>query len=84
MDLTFDHPEKLRKKRIGGGRIGSCHQNIDVPGFLLLRGNTSFQIPGRLIWHIIHLDGCFPYLIPESGNGTFIIGIVQNPGNRRR
>ena len=84
MDLTFDHTKKLCKKRICRRRIRSCHQDIDIPGFLLLRGNTSFQIPGCLIWHVIHLDSCFPYLIPESGNGTFIIGIIQNPGNRRR
>ena len=84
MDLTFDHPKELRKKRIRCGRIGSCHQDIDVPGFLLLCGNAFFQIPGRLVGHIIHLDSCFPYLIPESGNRTFIIGIIQNSGNRRR
>ena len=58
--------------------------NIDVPGFLLLCGNAFFQIPGRLVGHIIHLDSCFPYLVPESGNRTFIIGIIQNSGNRRR
>ena len=84
MDLTFDHPKELRKKRIRCGRIGSCHQDIDVPGFLLLCGNAFFQIPGRLVGHIIHLDSCFPYLVPESGNRTFIMGIIQNSGNRRR
>ena len=50
MDLTFDHPKELRKKRIRCGRIGSCHQDIDVPGFLLLCGNAFFQIPGRSRW----------------------------------
>ena len=84
MNYVPNEAARNLKKRIRCGRIGSCHQDIDVPGFLLLCGNAFFQIPGRLVGHIIHLDSCLPYLVPESGNRTFIIGIIQNSGNRRR
>ena len=53
MNLCFYHSQQFIKKRIHMRRVGPCHQNIYIAGFLLCSIDSGFQPSGSFIWHIV-------------------------------